>query len=100
MPKVSKKSEVPSAVEITRLVDRLGELKAIVADANKEVDEIKKKLQIAEVTEASGKLFDVKFTTVSTNRINWNRLQEAYDLPVDKYTEVSESVRMNVTARN
>ena len=88
-----------NSAAIARRVDRLGELKAQVANLEEEISKIRSELEEAGVKEGEGKLFSVKFSETLTNRVDWNRMKEDYDLPTEKYTTTSSSVRMTVSAR-
>lgn len=88
-----------NSAQIARRVDNIGNLKAQIADLEAEVNRIRKELEESGVTEAEGRIFSLQFSSVTTNRVDWNRMKEDYDLPVDKYTTQSTSVRMLVKAR-
>jgi len=88
-----------NSAAIARRVDRLGELKAQVANLEEEISKIRTELEEAGVKEGEGKLFRFKFVYAETNRVDWNRMKEDYDLPTEKYTTTSKSVRMTVSSR-
>lgn len=88
-----------NSAAIGRRVDRLGELKAEIANFESEIKKIREELEAAGVTEGEGKLFSLQFSEVASNRVDWNKMKEDYDLPVEKYTTTTTSVRMLVKAR-
>lgn len=88
-----------NSAAIARRVDRLGALKAEIADREAEIKKIREELEEAGVKEGEGKLFSLQFSEAVTNRVDWNKMKEDYDLPVEKYTTTSTSVRMLVKAR-
>lgn len=88
-----------NSAAIARRVDRLGSLKAEIANLEAEIKKIREELEEAGVKEGEGKLFSLQFSEAVTNRVDWNKMKEDYDLPVEKYTTTSTSVRMLVKAR-
>lgn len=88
-----------NSAAIARRVDRLGSLKAEIANLEAEIKKIREELEEAGVKEGEGKLFSLQFAEAVTNRVDWNRVKEDYDLPLEKYTSTSVSVRMLVKAR-
>lgn len=85
---------------LAKKVDRLGQIKAEIAELEEERSKIRNQLLEAGVENAHGDLFDVSFAVVERRTVDWESMQEDYDLPVDDYTRVNESVRMNLTPRN
>lgn len=88
-----------NSAAIARRVDRLGALKAEIANLEAEVKKVREELEAAGVKEGEGKLFSLQFSQAVTSRVDWNRVKEDYDLPLEKYTSTSVSVRMLVKAR-
>lgn len=88
-----------NSAAIARRVDRLGELKAQIANLEEEISKIRTELEEAGVKEGEGKLFRLKFVYAETNRVDWNQVKEDYDLPLEKYTTTSKCVRMTVSSR-
>ena len=88
-----------NSAAIARRVDRLGELKAEVANLEAEIKKVREELEAAGVKEGEGKLVSLQFSEAVTNRVDWNRIKEDYDLPLEKYTSTTTSVRMLVKAR-
>lgn len=88
-----------NSAAIARRVDRLGELKAEVANLEAEIKKVREELEEAGVKEGEGKLFSLQFIEAVTNRVDWGRIKDVYNLPLEEYTSTTTSVRMLVKAR-
>ena len=88
-----------NSAAIARRVDRVGQLKDEISNLEAEIKKVREELEAAGVTEGEGKLFSLQFSEAVTNRVDWNRVKEDYDLPLEKYTSTTTSVRMLVKAR-
>lgn len=84
-------------------IDRLGKLKAEIADLTAKANELRDSiLDEVEEGEVEGKLFRVVVSPVSTNRVDYKGLLEELKpskRTLNKYTTVSDSVRLSVSSR-
>lgn len=87
---------------LAKKIDRLGEIKAEIAVLNEEADEIRNALIAAEIEEAHGKLFQVKFLTSEREQIAWKDIvidQQVSEKVIKRFTTATEVTQMRVTAR-
>ncbi len=80
-------------------IDELGRLKIEAATIEAKINEIKEWLRAQNVEKAEGTFYKVSFTSFTTKRIDWNAIQNDYDIPVKNYETETSSVRMNVSAK-
>jgi len=85
--------------KIGSIVDKIGELRGQAAKINDEIDALKSKLIEADVSEGHGELFQVKMSVSERKVVDWKKIQEDYELPVENYTSVTQSTSMRVSAR-
>ena len=82
-----------------QIIDRIGRLRAEAAEINDEIDELKAKLVAADIKQGHGELFEVKMITTNRKVIDWKKIQEEFELPVEDYTTITESTSMRISAR-
>ena len=101
MPKrPPKKTAVKTSLR--KKVDRLGEIRALIADLNEESKALKESLIENEVEDLDGKLFNVKITSYDVERVDYRGIVEEYDFPAatwKNHTSVNTQTRVTVSAR-
>lgn len=84
------------------IADKLGQLKAQIADLEKTETELKKQLLESGVEEAIGKLFRVSVATFEKATVDYKQLVADLEVPeskLKKYTTVKDQTRISVLAR-
>ena len=84
------------------IVDKLGAVKAQVAELKKKEDSLRQCLIDSGITEVEGKLFRGSVSTYSQNRIDYAALLEYLTVDaktIAKYTYGVDQVRVKVSAR-
>lgn len=87
---------------IKKKIDRLGQIRAEMADLKEEADKIREYLINKDIDEADGDLFHVKISHRVNRRVNYSELLEDYEIgedDIEPYVQESESYQLNVTAR-
>lgn len=89
----------PTKMSISDKIDELGALREEAAVIEQKMNEIKAWLKEQGVDKAEGVNYKVSFTHLQTQRVNWKKVQEDYDIPTEEYLEATTSVRMNLSKK-
>lgn len=81
------------------LADRLGILRAEIAELEKREKEIKTALIKCGWDEIEGRLFRVTVSHANFTTVDYGRMLEDYDIDLRPYSEQKERVTVRVTAR-
>ena len=84
------------------IADKLGELKAAIADLRKQKKRLKEALLLTEVDEAEGEWYRVTVSRTEARRVDYQgliaKLEPSHQL-LAAYTEYRDEVRVKVVAR-
>ncbi len=84
-------------------VDKLGQIRAQIADLKAAEEQLKERLLGAKVTEAEGKLFHATIVTSTVRTVDYKSLLDVLAPPehlVQKYTTEGTRTQVRVTARS